>query len=392
MRPSTLSAAVRRAVLPLALAAALLPANAPALPEGIARGAEEGLAQLYRLEFDAALATFEKLKKDFPDHPAPPALEAAAVWWESRYAFSLPSPAAGTAVERNVREAVRLGRKMAKQPGRECEGNLFIGGAMGVGAHWNLLLGNWFRAALDARQAVHTLRPLLSCSEFADEASFGLGMYEYAAAKLPWHMRWLSTFLIGGMNDRNRALERLARAAAGARFLRSDAQGMLAVTYTIYDTDPALALKYSSMLLRERPDSPMAAGLHLQALCFATRFEEALDAARKFAAGKGTFASETATFRYWEGIALLGLQRPAEAVQSFSAALAVPGRPPWHAASLLKRGCALDALGRREEALRDYRALAGLPDPWKEAKRAAIYLSRPFTWGDFPREISPRGI
>jgi tetratricopeptide (TPR) repeat protein len=216
-------------------------------------------------------------------------------------------------------------------------------------------------------------------------------MYEYAAAKLPWHMRWLSTVLIGGMNDRNRALERLARAATGARFLRSDAQGMLVVTYTIYDPDPVLAVKYSAMLIRERPDSPMAAGLHLQALCFATRFEEALAEAKKYVGVRGTFASETATFRYWEGVALMGSRRPSEALEAFSASLAGSGRPPWHAAALLKRGCALDALGRREEALRDYHAVACRPDPWKEAKRAAIYLARPFTWEDFPREISPRG-
>jgi tetratricopeptide (TPR) repeat protein len=279
---------------------------------------------------------------------------------------------------------------MAAIPGRECEGNLFVGGALGVGAHWNLLLGNWLKAALEARRAVRTLRPLLSCSEFADEACFGLGMYEYAAAKLPWHMRWLSSVLIGGMNDRVRALDRLERAAIGARFLRSDAQGMLVVTYTYYDYDPVKAMKYADILSGERPDSPMAAGLRLQALCFASRYEEAAADARKCLDRDGTFPRETATYRYWEGIALLGLGNPAGAIEAFTAALAGPGRPPWMAAALLKRGCAQDLLGKRAEALRDYKAVSGRPDPWKEAARAALYKKKPFTMKDFSREISPR--
>ena len=142
-------------------------------------------------------------------------LEAAGLWWRSRYSFADPTRESSKAVAANVKEAVVLGRAMAKNPALECEANLFIGGALGVGAHWELLEGSWFSAAMDARAAVHTLRPLLSCSEYADEACFGLAMYEFAATNLPWHLRWISSVLIGDMNNRERSLERFARAAIG---------------------------------------------------------------------------------------------------------------------------------------------------------------------------------
>jgi len=374
------------------LGLALPPAGADALPPALARDAETGIAQLYRLEFDSAMATFEKMKKDYPTHPAPPTLEAAALWWRSRYSFADPTPESSKAVARNVKEAVTLGRKMAKDPALACEANLFVGGALGVGAHWELLEGSWFSAAMDARAAVHTLRPLLSCSEYADEACFGLAMYEFAATNLPWHLRWISSVLIGGMNNRDRAMERFARAATGGKFLRSDAQGSLVVAYAYYIPDPVRGEFWSALMVKERPDSPMAAGLRLQALAFIHDFAGTVALADKWLEKTGATGKESAGFHYWRGIGLLGLKRPAEAEEAFTASLAGQGRPVWKAASLFKRGCAKDLQGRRADALLDYRAMKKTNDPWLEADRAAIYLARPFTWEDFPREITPRGF
>jgi len=374
------------------LGMALLPAAAEALSPALARDAEVGISQLYRLEFDAAMLTFEKMKKDYPNHPAPATLEAAAVWWRSRYSFADPTKDSSRLVAKNVKEAVALGKKMAKDPALACEANLFIGGALGVGAHWELLEGSWFSAAMDARAAVHTLRPLLTCSEFADEACFGLGMYEFAATNLPWQLRWISSVLIGDMNNRERSLERFARAATGGKFLRSDAQGSLVVAYTYYVLNPEKAAFWSAMMVKERPDSPMAAGLRLQSLAYIHDFEGTLKLADSWLDQVGAKGKESSAFHYWRGIALMGLKRPAEAESAFTASLAGQGRPVWKAAALLKRGCAKDILGRRQDAIQDYRAMGKANDPWLEADRASIYLGRPFTWADFPREISPRGF
>lgn len=375
------------------LGSALLPAPAVGLDEAISREAGAGLAQLYRLEFEEAMRTFEKMKQDFPDHPAPATLQAAAIWWRSRYSFADPSKEASRDLARYVKEAVALGRKMAKaDPARACEANLFVGGALGVGAHWELLEGSWFSAAMDARAAVNTLRPLLSCSEYADEACFGLGMYEFAATNLPWGLRWISSVLISDMNNRDRSLERFARAATGGKFLRSDAQGSLVIAHLYYVPDPEKAAYWSAMMVKERPDSPMAAGLRMQTLAYVHDFDATITLADKWLAIVGDQGKESSAFHYWRGIGLMGKKRPVEAEEAFTASLAGQGRPVWKAAALLKRGCARDIQGRRNDALLDYRTMKQTNDPWLEADRAAIYLKRPFTWEDFPREISPRGF
>ena len=374
------------------LVSGLVPGRPLALSPALIRDAQVGIAQLYRLEFDTAMLTFERMKINYPTHPAPPTLQAAAIWWRSRYAFAEPTDKDSRDVARYVKEAVTLGRKMAKDPDLAPEANLFIGGALGVGAHWELLEGSWFSAAMDARAAVNTLKPLLTSTEFADEACFGLGMYEFAATNLPWHLRWISSVLISGMDNRDRALERFARAATGGKFLRSDAQGSLTVAYTNYVPQPEKAAFWSAMMVKERPDSPMAAGLRMQSLAFIHDFEGTISFADKWLEIVGPRGKESSAFHYWRGIGLMGMKRPAEAEEAFTASLAGQGRPVWKAAALLKRGCARDIQGRRQEALLDYASMKKVVDPWLEADRAAIYASRPFTWEDFPREISPRGF
>jgi hypothetical protein len=374
------------------LGSALLPGRAPALDPALARQANTGMAQLYRLEFDEAMSTFENMKKAFPDHPAPATLQAAAIWWRSRYSFADPSKEASRDLERYVREAVKLGKKMARDPGRACEANLFVGGALGVAAHWELLEGSWFSAAMDARAAVNTLRPIMACTEYADEAAFGLAMYEFAATNLPWTLRWISSVLISDMNNRDRSLERFARAATGGQFLRSDAQGSLVIAYTYYVPDPEKAAFWSGQMVKERPDSPMAAGLRMQTLAYSRDFDGTIAFADKWLVIVGARGKESSAFHYWRGIGLMGKRMPAEAEEAFTASLAGQGRPVWKAAALLKRGCARDIQGNRSGAILDYRAMKKANDPWLEADRASIYLKRPFTWEDFPREISPRGF
>ena len=371
---------------------ALDPGAGRAMEPGIARLADKGLTCLYNLEFNPAMAVFEELRRTYPGHPAGSALMATATWWQARYWFAKPDEAASASMELHLKEAIALARELADKPGSACEGGFFLGATLGIKAYWDMIQNKWVRAVLDSREAVEILKPVLSCTEFAAEASFGLGIYEYHAARLPWHLKWLSSFLVSDMTDKQNALVRFRFAAEHSRYMRNDAQGTLALIHALYDPDPPSAVRYASLLAAERPDSPMAHGLLIQALAVSGRWEEALRMADRLISRDAGFASESATYRYWKGIALLGLKRPEEARENFSMAIVSPGRLPWITASYFKRGCAYDLLGKRKEAKADYVTVLKRPDPWNEGRRARTYLSRRFTWDDFPREISPRGL
>jgi tetratricopeptide (TPR) repeat protein len=381
-------------VAALILAVAGLPRPATGMSPDIERAAEQGAHELYNLEFDRARETFARLRTGFPGHPAGPTLLATAIWWQARYWYRTPSEGESTIIAGYLDEAIRLSRSLAGRPDTACEGQFFLGGALGVRAHWQMLKGKWAAAAMGARESILVLRPLVSCSPFGEEAYFGLGLYEYAASQLPWTLRWLSRFVVGRSN-RAEALNMLERAADRSRWMRTDAQGTLALLYTVFDPAPERALIYAEMMIRERPTSPLAHSLYAQALAFSGRWTETLaETARDLEAARtpgSTFAHEAAAFHYDRGIALLGLRRLPDALAAFTVAVTTDSRAPWISAVHLKRGNARDLAGDRKGAVEDYKKVLKLPDPWHSHKRAKEFLKRPFSWAEFTREITPHG-
>src|SRR5689334_14110782 len=136
-----------------------------ALPPDAEKLAELAQEQLYDLEFPQAFATLARISKAHPAHPVGPAMLACAKWWQARYTYVTPDAAATADIEKIINQAVKLSRAHAAKPGQECEGKFFLGGSLGIRAHWELLRGHWYGAAMGAREAVITLRPLVSCSE-----------------------------------------------------------------------------------------------------------------------------------------------------------------------------------------------------------------------------------
>ncbi|MEK7477524.1 MAG: hypothetical protein AAB152_18035 [Candidatus Coatesbacteria bacterium] len=378
----------------LSLAAAGAPGPAAAMSPDIERAAEKGARELYDLDFDRARETFVRLRTDHPDHPAGPTLLATALWWQARYWYRTPSDDESAVLTGYLEEAIRLSRGLAGRPGMACEGQFFLGGALGVKAHWQMLRGKWAAAAMGARESILVLRPLVSCSPFGEEAYFGLGLYEYAASQLPWTLRWLSRFIVGRSN-REEALGMLERAATRSQWMRTDAQGTLALLYTVFDPAPEKAIVYAEMMVRERPTSPLAHSLYAQALAFSGRWAETLaETARDLEIARtpgSTFAHEAAAFHYYRGIALMGLRRLPEALDALTVAVTTDSRAPWISAVHLKRGNARDLAGDRKGAKEDYKKVLKLPDPWHSHKRAKEFLKRHFSWSDFAKEITPHG-
>lgn len=369
--------------------------TATALPEDIERLADRGAEELYNMEFDRAAATYAELIREYPEHPAGPALMASAIWWQARFWYRVPDDAASEELTRWLDRAEAGARGMAASatPFNACEGRFFLGGVLGVRAHWHSLRREWLTAALAAREPVRILGGLATCTPYAEEAYFGLGLYEYAAASLPWSLRWLSRLVVGGGASTAGALAKLERAAGRGRWYRHDAMATLVTVCCIFERTPERALAPAEQLLRERPRSPLAHQLWAQALLFNRRWSETLGATDR-ALGWGRdpgspFARETNAYRYLEGMALLGLKRPRDAEAAFAAAIQGAGRPAWIPAAAVRRGNALDLLGDRADALRCYQQARVRVDPWGQADRAGEWLARPYRWEDFDREMAP---
>jgi len=377
------------------------PAAAP-LPPEIERLGEEGAGLLHNLEFDRARQLYEKLCRDYPGHPAGRVMLGTAAWWQAWQGLARPDDVLTQETDRILDQGIELARKLAiperpDQPGREwdpCAGEFFLGGALGVKAHCALLRGNWLTAVKGGRESLQSLRKLSSCTGYADEACLGMGIYSYQAARLPWHLKWISRFLMGRYGTTEEALALLERAAARARWLKFDAQCTLVGFYLGEERAPERALPHARAMVREKPASPLARLLLARTLNRNGKFAEALTEARftlDAAHDPGSPAARIApAVRCEEGIALIGLGRLAEAEAGLVPATEARDGNLWAAEARLRRGNAFDLMGSRDLAVAEYRLVAQQPDRKPQAEAAKRRIKRPYTWADFEGEIHTR--
>jgi predicted Zn-dependent protease len=359
---------------------------AASLPPEMERLGEEGAVLLQNLEFDRAITIYDRICREYPSHPAGWVMLATAAWWQAWQGLARPEDVLTPETDRILEHAIELARAMSAAPGAYCESRFFLGGAIGVKAHCALLRGNWLTAVKGGRESIQLLRQLAECSEYSEEAYLGMGIYEYQAARLPWSLRWISRFLIGGYGTTENALAHLERAATKSRWMRFDAQATLVGFYTLTERTPGKALPHARNMARERPSSPLTRLLLARTLNYDGRFAEALEVASS--------SPETCRvgpiLRCEQGIALTGLGRLPEAEAVLVPAMEVGDGNIWTGAVRLTCGQVLDLMGSRTQAVAKYRLVAACPDRKSQAETAKRRIRQPYTWTDFEREIHPR--
>ena len=397
---------LRWASLPLPLVlglAVLLCLPAPAVLQVQFRSAEFMAAasgawgDLCNLDFDAAGAAFEALTKRYPNHPAPPLYGATVVWLrhlDDRHELVLDrfvhpgyfTKAAARPMDSVQRQrffellaASRLlaDRRLKADP-RDQDARYFRGAVEGLTAAFAITVDRGYMEAFrHGKQAYAIHSRLLQEDRRYFDAFLLPGLYDYVAASVPWYVRWLA----GG--DRVRGLQSMNLAVDKGRWASDDAR-LVRLVLLARDARLDDALADAASLFRKYPHNYL---LHLttaQLLERLGRREEAdstyLQILRFAEEGKPNYQRiEIAAFRWEIGNRLLA-SRPQAALERYQSLLADPATDErWRVLALLQSGCALDLLGRREDAIRQYRAVLGMKEYDNSHAHANEYLRSPFS-------------
>lgn len=103
------------------------------------------------------------------------------------------------------------------------------------------------RRARNLHERVLELRPQLV------DANMSLAVHEFAAATLPWRIKWLA-FLLGIRGNKERAIERLELVASKGVYRARDAQVLLALLQA-WKGDPTVAVRIFRDLRRDFPQN-----------------------------------------------------------------------------------------------------------------------------------------
>jgi tetratricopeptide (TPR) repeat protein len=383
---------IRRAagVLLAAAALAVLPRPAHAGPH-LSPAAEvqldEGLKRLYSLDYVQSRAAFRKLIELEPDNPFGYLFEAGGIWWESSQEYGLftATPTLQGLFEEDVDAAQRKADAYiaSKDPQTRADGYFVSGMALGTLGQWRLMKNHWMDAYFAGKKAVKHLKKCVKLDAAYYDAQLGLGVFDYQAAHLSGVAKL--GILLGVHGSEKRGLEAIRVAAEKARYSNRQAAEFLLSIYMVDLHDYARALPVAQELRAEFSDSPYY--FFLEALLrhrlgdWDGSLALGLQLGSRIEADPAAFRSKWLTLVCGlSGPDCLDAQDAGLALAWFDHALENSGKetPSGFQALLhLFRGQLLDILGRRDEAVAEYRRTAALPDLDFAHERASACAAAP---------------
>lgn len=381
------------------LGPALVDLQASTRPFALSPGADErydrGIAQMYRLEFDKAEAEFKEIVAASPEDPAGYFALAALAWW--RYSQNFDIESSLDAVQKdfmvNADKAIELSGRMLKAGKDPDQAYFFMGGAYGLQGRWYALKRSWWRSYTHGRKGRKYLKKCVELNPGIYDAYLGLGIFDYYAATLPGAIGLAAKLFVGG--DRLRGIEYVKIAKDKGRFFRNEARFFLVEIYSMHEKDFKAAYSEIEQLKAVDPSNMLFRVGEIMTHIQAEDWQGVLSECEAFLGAwqvkpqKG-LEQQLAMIYLSAGDALIALKRYEEAVAWLTTGIEKTAFPEkgWVTYCYLRRAQALDLLGRRAQALPDYRAAAGRPNFWDSRKYAKAGLRNAPDYAEVYRQMT----
>jgi tetratricopeptide (TPR) repeat protein len=346
-----------------------------------------GLKYLYDMDFGAADSIFSTITERYPDHPVGPYLQALLPWWAIQIEPDDPSqdPVVFEAMEKVLDSC---DRRLRKNPG-DVDALFFKSGAHALRGRLNADRKNWLRAARDGQQALKTLQEVRKRDPNNDDLYFGIGLFDYLADEVPKQHRVLRPFArLFPKGNKDLGITELERAMRKGQFVSAEAAYSLLQIHYIFEKDYQAALRYAMWLRARHPDNSIFQLYEGRVYERLGRYAEAdrvfQSVMARHAQGQSGYTDAMAEQAlYLLARTSMWQRRPAEALGYIEQLERLTSQRPvlseYKALGKLRKGMALDSLGKRQDAIRCYRdvlAMKGYDDDIRS--RAKGYLRKPF--------------
>lgn len=362
-----------------------------------------GFQHFYNLEYDDAIAAFEKQTAAEPREPSAYNHLAQAVLFRDLYRAGaletelvtgnnpfLRRPRVNASAEDQksfeeaIRRAMELARERLRENARDTHALYALGVSYGLRANCNFLVRKAWRDALnDATAARKAHNRVTEIDPSFVDARMVQGLHDYVVGSLPLHYRMLG-FLIGFRGNRESGIRSLELVAKEGDVNRLDARILLCAIYR-REHRPRLAIPLLEELIERFPRNYLFPMELAQMYGDLGEKDKALAALRRLEALKRMhprayaalrrekiwFAEGTIQFWYDDlDEALANLRRAASAAEDLDLNTGVMA---W-----MRLGQIYDLKGQRVQAVEAYqRAIAFAPDS-DAARESRLYLSVPY--------------
>jgi len=361
-----------------------------------------GFSHLYNLQYDKAIAAFDRTFKRYPADPFALNHLLQAILLKELYrlnaldttlyadnGFLAGKPLAGdprvrTRILELADEGVHLAGERLKQDPNDVDALYARGVSRGLRLSYLAIVEKSFLSALrnvNASRSDH--ERVLQLDPGYTDAKLIVGMHNYIVGSLPFPARILAG-VIGVSGNKKKGMEYLREVADSKSEASIDARVTLAL-FLRRDAKYDEACEIMRTLVAQFPHNFIFALEEANLLKDAGHGPEAVAAYTKLlrAAADGYYADphlERAEFGLAES--LRGQHKPEDALAAYQLALTTSPnvQPEIKVRSLLGEGLMNDALNHREAALKNYQAVVAFDPSSPQAATAKKWLKQPYTY------------
>lgn len=345
----------------------------------------EGVDDIYRMKFDRAEEGARKIIASNPDHPNAYMGLAGVSWTRYVYETDQGDDKLIDQFEQRTNKAIEVAQKWLKAHPSDAQAMMTLGAAYGLASRLSLIRQKWVSGYFQGRKALAMTKAAVKADPELWDGYLGLGMYDYYSDLYPRFVGALAKIVLRG--NRQRGIEYLKVVAEKGHYSQHNAKILLVEIYTedpYGAKDPQKAVEIMKDLRGRFPDSALMHSAELVAQFTAGRYADVEAGAREYLkrAASGQYnAIEKGKGQVILGCALWGQQKNEEALLAFREAQKVlwDGKPSrWAVWGALKAGNLQDAMGRRADAVKDYRFVVNEKDRWGFRALAKPFLSKPY--------------
>jgi len=358
----------------------------------------DGNDAVYSLDYKTAREIFNRMTRLAPEHPAGYVYLANNLWLEtlnasrrlttsvytggSFYAQEANEDKADQKREREfnelIRKAIDAGRaRLVKNP-KDVEAMYYQASALGLRAAYSTSVKRSFRRAIgDANDSVKIQRQVIKLDPEYIDAYLSIGLYEFVIDSLPLGWKFLAR-LAGLKGSKKKGIEHLELVTQRGKYAADDARVVLIGLYS-KQNQPEKSVELITQLATRYPRNYLF-GVERAGMLY--RLGRAEEGARVFGdllKDERIAQSATDVVRFQWGEALSEKADHTGAIEQYDAVKRWPkSEPELVSLAHLHTGEALDALGKREQALVEYQAVLKRENVFGSHKLAAQYLKKAY--------------
>jgi len=358
----------------------------------------DGFNAVYNIDYSAARDRFLQMTKLAPEHPAGYLYLANDLWLETLYQTHrlTTSVYTGTSFYSQdesedkvdpkrdrefydlIRQAVAASKaRLIKNP-KDVEALYYEASALGIRAAYGASVKRSFvRGIGDANESVKLQREVIKLDPEYVDAYLSIGFYEYVIDSLPAGWRLLARFA-GLKGSKSKGIEHLELVTNRGKYGADDARAVLLGIY-IKENQLDRALEIISHLSKQYPRNYLFGVEHASMLYRMSRADDGAQAFRDLL--KNNFVAEQATdlVNFEWGQSLSSKQDYESALARYREVQRWPkSNTGLVSMSHLRAGEALDALGKRDEALAEYQMVLKRENVFDSHKLASQYVKKPY--------------